>query len=50
MVIESPDPELSIESIKQEFDLQPWYEYIRSAREARNRTLEEAKAVAAGEG
>lgn len=49
VVIESLDPEVSIEAIKQEFDLKPWYEYIRSAREARNRTLDKAKAVGGGQ-
>ena len=34
-VVESLDPELSIESIKEEFDLMCWYDYIQRSRSAR---------------
>ena len=39
VVVETLDPDLSLDTVKQEFDLTPWYEYIQSSRAARNRAL-----------
>ena len=39
VVIETLDPDLSLDTVKKEFNLVTWYEYIQSSRNARNRAL-----------
>ncbi|MGQ9629484.1 MAG: nitrilase-related carbon-nitrogen hydrolase [bacterium] len=41
VVIETLDPGLSIDEIKREFELMPWYDYIQRSREARAQALRE---------
>lgn len=40
VIIESLDPDLSIDSIKQEFELVPWYDYIQISKSVRQKALD----------